>query len=413
MTLLQSIVRHLAAPLLVVALLASGQSMAQAQKSAASKPAAGEPVLVGVDAEFSDATSTSDDAIRLGIRLAIEEINAAGGVLGGRPLKLVERDNRSVPARGVANAKEFAGMTDLVAFFCGKFSPVAMDHAKVANESGLVMLDPWAAADKIVDNGANPNYVFRLSLRDSIAVSALLKNARARNLLRVGVLAPNSGWGRSSLAAAEAYAATTGDRMKIVATQWYNWGGEKSLRDRYAALRTAGAQVLLLVANEPEGATLMREMGELPETERMPVVSHWGITGGDFVSLSAGALSKIDLAVVQTFSLAEGKSPAARRATEEAMKLFNVDHPAKIYSGAGVIHAYDLTRMLALAINRAGSTDRAAIRAAMEKLRNVDGMVRRYAQPFTETRHEALEEGDLFLARYTTDGRLLRIGSAH
>lgn len=412
MTFIRSLVLRLAVPLLGAVLLASGPAFAQAQKSAVTKPATGEPVLVGIDAEFGDATSTSDDAIRLGIRLAIEEVNAAGGVLGGRPLKLVERDNRSVPARGVANAKEFAGMTDLVAFFCGKFSPVAMDHAKVANEAGLVMLDAWAAADKIVDNGANPNYVFRLSLRDSIAVSALLKNARARNLLRVGVLAPNSGWGRSSLAAAEAYAATTGDKLKIVGTQWYNWGGEKSLRDRYAALRGAGAQVLLLVANEPEGATLMREMAELPEAERIPVVSHWGITGGDFVSLSAGALSKIDLAVVQTFSLAEGKSPAAKRAIDEALKIFNTDHPAKVYSGAGVIHAYDLTKMLVLAINRAGSTDRAAIRTALEKLRNVDGMVRRYAQPFTETRHEALEEGDLFLARYTADGRLVRSGTA-
>ena len=104
MNLLQATLRHIVAFALGMTLIASGTVYAQVQKSAPTKPATGEPVLVGIDAEFSDATSTSDDAIRLGIRLAIEEINAAGGVLGGRPLKLVERDNRSVPARGVANA---------------------------------------------------------------------------------------------------------------------------------------------------------------------------------------------------------------------------------------------------------------------------------------------------------------------
>ena len=62
------------------------------------------PVLIGLDAEFGHLTSTSDDAIRMGILTAIDEINAAGGVLGGRPLELVTRDNRSIPAREIGRA---------------------------------------------------------------------------------------------------------------------------------------------------------------------------------------------------------------------------------------------------------------------------------------------------------------------
>ena len=47
--------------------------------------ATGAPVLIGLDAEFGYKDSTSAEAIRQGILLAIEEINARGGVLGGRP----------------------------------------------------------------------------------------------------------------------------------------------------------------------------------------------------------------------------------------------------------------------------------------------------------------------------------------
>ena len=47
------------------------------------------PVLIGIDAEFSVVGSTSAQAIRLGAQIAVDEINADGGVLGGRPLALV------------------------------------------------------------------------------------------------------------------------------------------------------------------------------------------------------------------------------------------------------------------------------------------------------------------------------------
>ena len=68
---------------------------------AAAGPAAAEkkPVYVGLDAELGFAGSTSAQAIRMGMLIAMEEVNQAGGVLGGRPLQLIERDNKSLPAR--------------------------------------------------------------------------------------------------------------------------------------------------------------------------------------------------------------------------------------------------------------------------------------------------------------------------
>jgi len=54
------------------------------------------PVYVGLDAELGYAGSTSAQAIRMGMLIAMEEVNQAGGVLDGRPLRLIERDNKGL-----------------------------------------------------------------------------------------------------------------------------------------------------------------------------------------------------------------------------------------------------------------------------------------------------------------------------
>ena len=223
---------------------------------------AAEPVRIGISAEFGHLTSTSDDAIRAGIRMAIEDINRAGGVLDGRPLELIERDDRSVPARMVSNVEAFAAMPDLVAMFCGKFSPAVLTALPAIHKNRMILLDPWAAADGIIDNGHQPNYAFRLSLRDTWAIDRLLDRGRERGLSKIGMLLPNTAWGRSSLAAADRNVTRHPDR-KLVATAWYNWG-DKSLAEQYASIRSAGAEVILLVANELEGALLVREIAAGP-----------------------------------------------------------------------------------------------------------------------------------------------------
>jgi len=105
------------------------------------------PVLIGLDAEFSWPGSTSAQAIEQGILIAIDEINRSGGVLGGRPLELVKKDNGTIPARSIRNLREFAQATDLVAVFCGRFSPTVIEALETVHALPLILLDPWAAAD--------------------------------------------------------------------------------------------------------------------------------------------------------------------------------------------------------------------------------------------------------------------------
>lgn len=371
-------------------------------------PSPPKPVLVGLDLEFGHLTSTSDDAVKQGALAAIDEINGAGGVLGGRRLAIVERDNRSVPARGVENLRELAAMPDVIAVVSGKFSPVVLAELPHLAALGLPLLDPWAAADGIVSDAPSPRWVFRLSLRDGWAIPAMLAEAQRRGAQRVGVLVPRSAWGRSCEAAART--ATRRARMPGIAdVQWYSWG-EPSLLGQYRALREAGSEAVLLVANEGEGATLVRELAALPRAERLPIVSHWGITGGDFPALAGAALGEVDLTVVQTFSFHRSPGPRAATALATARRLFGHEHPEQIPSVVGFAHAYDLVHILSRALALAGSADRSAVRSALERVRGYDGLVRRYARPFTPERHEALDPSQLFMARWDGRGILLPVG---
>lgn len=368
------------------------------------------PVYIGLDAEFGYKGSTSAEAIERGILIAIEEINQAGGVLNGRPLALLKRANHSVPARSVANIEELAANPDIAAVFCGRFSPTVLDSLVTIHQARIPMLDPWAAADGIIDNGYQPNYVFRLSLRDNWAMQTMIPYAGVKNAHSIGLLLLNTSWGRGNLKAAEAYVQQHPD-YRIVATHWYNWSDE-SLLEKYLALYQAGAQAVVFVGNPGDAIKLLQAEAGLPLSQRLPIVSHWGVTGGDFAATAGRLLRDVDFSVVQTYSFIGKQDPAALRVLAAAKRLFGVADARHLEAPVGVAHAYDLTHILAKAINLAGVLDRVKIRSALEQIKDYAGLIKTYRQPFSADRHDALSPEDVFIAKYAVDGAIEPDGGA-
>jgi branched-chain amino acid transport system substrate-binding protein len=364
------------------------------------------PVYVGLDLEFGHTSSTSAEAVRRGAALAVEEINAAGGVLG-RPLELLPLDNRSVPARGIENVRTLAQRQDVAAVLSGKFSPVVLEELDLLHELKLPLLDPWAAADGIIDHGRHPSYTFRLSLKDSWAIRAIMDSAARRGIKRLGLLLPNTGWGRSNASAAGAYK-KEGSGPVVVGTRWYNWG-DTTLIEHYEALRTAGAEAILFVTNEGPGAVLVKELAALPKDQRLPILAHHGIVGGDLVTMAGPALREVDLTVVQFFTFADASRPRAKALLAKLKDRYGVADLPQALSAAGTAAAYDLVHLLALAIKRAGALDRPAIRKALEEVEGYDGAVKALPRAFGPDRHEALTPSDVFMARFDEHGALRRV----
>lgn len=363
-----------------------------------------EPVYIGFDGAYGIRTNTAPQAIERGIRAAMDEINQAGGVLGGRPFRLLTTDNQGIPARAKDNFLRLAAQPGLVAVLGGKYSPTIVESIPEAQRLKVPLISVWGSADPITEHEFKPSYVFRLSLKDSWGAEALLRRAvTSHKAKRVCTLLPNTAWGRSNGAVLEREAAKRG--VALSSTRWFNLG-ETTFRQTLQNCRQSGAQVLVMVANEAEAAVLFNDMAQLAPAERLPIVSHWGLTGGVVHELAGEALDKIDLEVIQTFSFVDNKRPAALRLAQRLTQDPDVKSVKDISSPVGVAQAYDMTHLLALAVNRAGSTRGEAVRQALVSLPPHEGAMRRYAPAFTPTRHDALGAQQVLFVRVERSGAL-------
>jgi branched-chain amino acid transport system substrate-binding protein len=234
---------------------------------------AAEPVYIAFDGAYGVKTNTAPKAIERGIQAAMEEINARGGVLGGRQLKLLTTDNQGLPARARDNYMDLAAKPGVVAVLAGKFSPVIEETVPEGQRMKVPLISVWGSADPITDGAGSPSFAFRLSLKDSWGVEAMMLRAKSvHRATRQCAILPNTAWGRSADAVLTAKA--RGHGISVVATHWYNWG-DVLFQDALAACATASAQAIVMVANEREAASLISQLADLPQTARLPVVAHW------------------------------------------------------------------------------------------------------------------------------------------
>jgi len=363
---------------------------------------AAEPIIIGLDADMSSGSAKSGIAIRRGIEIAIDEINNTGGLLG-RTLKLTIKDHRGNPARGVDNITDFARMKNLAAVVGGLHTPVALHELKAIHQHKIIYLSPWAAGTPVVANGYKPNYVFRVSVRDQYAGGFLIRKALERGHKRIALVLEQTGWGRSNEKAMKAALKAKG--MEPVAVRWFHWG-TKNMKSLVGDLTAAKADVILFVGNAPEGQSIVRTLAQWPAAERLPIISHWGITGGDFYKNTHQFIEQVDLAFLQTYSFLKPTHPdrARKVITQYVAKFSDAKSERDITAPVGTAHAYDLIHLLAKAIKQTGSIKRPAVRSALEHLGAHAGLVRDYQKPFSADKHDALNESDFHLAVYAKDG---------
>jgi branched-chain amino acid transport system substrate-binding protein len=159
-------------------------------------------------------------------------------------------------------------------------------------------------------------------------------------------------------------------------------------------LKSAGADHIVLVANAPEGAQVVKSRAKIGwET---PMVSHWGISGGRFAELT-GELSD-GVAFLQTYSFF-GKQNERGQAVLRALKdKYAVKGPEEIIAPVGTANAYDGMHLVALGIEQAGGTEGPKVRDAIENLKTeYKGLIKTYKRPFTPEQHDALTDEDYIM----------------
>jgi branched-chain amino acid transport system substrate-binding protein len=350
------------------------------------------PVKLGLAAAVSGGSAASGEAIKRGLSIAMDEINGKGGVLGGRKLELVVRDDEGNPQKGVTIARELVEREKVAAVFGGLHTTVALAQVPVWHELATPYVGTWAAGTNITRNGKAPNFVFRVSANDDEVDKYLVRYA-AEQLKRgkPGLLLENTAWGQSNEVGLTKWFGERG--VKAVGVEKFNWN-DPDMSPQLLRLRQGGADVVMLVANAPEGAQVVKSKAKVGW--EVPIVSHWGISGGRFAELT-GELSD-GVVFVQTYSFFAKQSARGDVVLKALKDKYGVKGPEDVTAPVGTANAYDALHLVALAIEQARSTDGAKVRDALENLKAEHaGLIKTYRRPFTPEQHDALTERDYIM----------------
>lgn len=364
--------------------------------------AAQDTIKIGLIASLSGPSSKSGEAITRGMALAIDEINADGGLLG-KQLELVRRDDEANPGKGLTAARELVQREGVAVLFGGLQTPVSLALVPYMNQTKVPFMGPWAAGTPITKNGAEENYIFRVSAVDEMVDVALVERAVAvHGATNPGMMLINNPWGESNekglTAALKAKGLPTAGIERVEAN-------DIDVVPQLTRLKEAGADTIFMVANVGPSAQVMKSL------ERMgwdvPVVSHWGPAGGRFSEL-AGPRAK-DVEMIQTFTFSGNDSPKAA-ATLDALKVKfpEITSAADVTPAVGIANAYDAMHLTALAITNAGSLEGPAIRQGYYDIETHDGLIKSYSTPFTPDDQDALGAEDYVFTRFI-DGEIIPI----
>jgi branched-chain amino acid transport system substrate-binding protein len=354
-------------------------------------------VKLGLVAAMSGQSAKSGEAIVRGLSLAIDEINAKGGLLG-KKVELLVRDDESNPAKGVVAARELVQREKVVAFFGGLDTPVSVAIVPFANQAKVPFIGVWAAGTAITRNGAPENYVFRVSAVDALVDVALVDYAAKKyGAKKPGMILINNPWGESNEKGLKA--ALEAKSMPFAGVEKFETG-DVDVVPQLTRLKDAGADALFMVANVAPSAQVVKSLDRMGWN--VPIISHWGPSGGRFTELAGPSAEKVHF--IQTFSFSGNTSPKAAGVLDALKKKYpEIKSAADVTPAVGIANAYDAMHLTALAIAKAGSTDGPAIREGFYQIGKYDGLIKSYDKPFSKENQDALSPSDYIFTYFKGD----------
>lgn len=345
---------------------------------------AAEPIKIGVSGPFTGGSSSMGVSMRDGVRLAADEINKAGGVLG-RQLLLVERDDEAKNERGVQIAQELINKEKVAATVGYINTGVALASQRFYQEAKIPVMNNVATGSLITQQFANQpdNYIFRNAAHDSIQAPMIVEEAIGRRgYKKVAILADSTNYGQLGRADLEKALDLKG--VKPVAVEKFNIK-DVDMTAQLLKAKEAGAEAILTYAIGPELAQIANGMTKLGW--KVPMIGSWTLSMANFID-NAGPGGE-GARMPQTF-IQEPTTPKRQSFIINYLKTFNPKN-ARIDSPVSAAQGYDSIYLLAAAIKQAGGTEGPKVKAALEDLKApVEGVVTTYNKPFTKTDHEAI-----------------------
>ncbi|MEN6483361.1 MAG: ABC transporter substrate-binding protein [Syntrophobacteraceae bacterium] len=322
--------------------------------------------------------------------MAVEEINAAGGIksLGGARLEMIYADSESKPEKGVAEAERLIN-TEKVHVLTGCWnSSVTYPTTAVAERYGIPFIVPVSVADKITEQGFKT--VFRIAAKDSWWARdqfAFIKDMQDEFKTKIETLAfvyENGDWGKGMAEQWKKLAEKNG--CKVVLDEPYP-STATDLSPVVQKIKRANPDVLMMVSNAADAILLTNTLAEYKVKPKAIITSGGGHADPSFLKAVGNNGQYL-------FDIVEWETDVNKPGAKETNEKFKARYG---YNLAGEsVDAYIAMYVLADALERAGSLDPKAIRDALAatSLKKGPAMIASYdAVEFDQTgqnKHAAL-----------------------
>jgi branched-chain amino acid transport system substrate-binding protein len=346
-------------------------------------------IKIGMYQPLSGGSAPMGNSARNGARLAIEEINAAGGI-GGKKLVLVERDDESKNERGGQLVQELIEKEKVVAILGPTNTGVADASTKYSNEKKVPHIINVSTGAKVNDlfTTTPDNYVFRIAANDYVQSGMIAREAcTVRKFTKVAIMADDTNYGQNGSTKLQ-------DALKkLNITPVYI--GKFKIKDtdmtpQLQEAKKAGAQALLTYGIGPELAALCNSMEKI--AWKADVIGSWTLSMSNFINNAAK--NGNGATMPQTFIQNGATDPKALKFIADYTTKF-AENPIAV--GVAAAQSYDSVYLLKLALEQAGAgADGAKIKAALENLTaTYAGATGTYSKPFSATDHEAVKESNV------------------
>jgi len=289
-----------------------------------------------------------------------DEINKAGGVLGGRKLEVIGFDNKISPKESLIQLKRVIG--DGIQFIVqGNSSGVA--HALIdavtkqdeRNPDKRVLYLNYSAVDPALTNEDCSYWHFRFDANSDMKMNALTDViAKNKKMKRIYIIGQDYSFGKAVAAAAVKFLGEKRPDIKIVGNELHPIGKVKDFSPYIAKIKAAGAQAVI-TGNWGADMLNLAKAAEDAGLE-IPFYTYYAAGNGITKAIGAGGVGKVRLVSEGTLN------PPLTNTWRDVLKRYK----AKYNEDWTQPRTSNTLHMLALAINKAGSTDPAKVAAALE-----------------------------------------------
>jgi len=297
------------------------------------------------------------------LEMMVEDINKKGGIKGSK-IELIIKDSGASPEKALSFAKQLIEEDKVLAIIGPSTSGETMKIKSVAEEAKAILIS-CAAAEVIVNPVAK--YVFKTPQMDKHAVMKIFEQMKAMKLSKAGVLSSNTGFGKAGKEQIEKLAPEYG--IQIVANEVYDKAAT-DLTAEVTKVKASGAEAIINWSIEPAQSIVIKNARQI------------GFKGQIFQSHGFGNIEYVKAAgeAAEGVIFPAGKLLVAdtlpNNDPQKAVLIkYKKDYESKFKEEASTFggHAYDAMLILTKAMEKANSTDKEAVRNAIEGLKGVVG----------------------------------------